>query len=138
VSERPTGGALERLVRDVELAMNEGDAERLTDLLRLHPDFEFHSLIAAAEGRFYRGEAAASDFLADLEAVFTGLRWEFLGVREVSDDKAIVEFKIRGTGRGSGIPWEIANAQVWIWRDGRLWRSEVFPDLDAALQAARK
>jgi ketosteroid isomerase-like protein len=42
----------------------------------------------------------------------------------------------RGRGRGSGAPFEQRFAQVWTFARARIIRWEMFPDKDAALEAA--
>ena len=42
----------------------------------------------------------------------------------------------RGRGKGSGAPFEQRFAQVWTFARGRIIRWELFPDKDAALEAA--
>jgi ketosteroid isomerase-like protein len=42
----------------------------------------------------------------------------------------------RGRGKGSGAPFEQRHAQVWTFARGRIIRWELFPDKEAALEAA--
>lgn len=48
----------------------------------------------------------------------------------------IVVVRERGQGRGSGVPFDNRWAQVWTFSRGRIVRWEVYPDRDAAIEAA--
>jgi ketosteroid isomerase-like protein len=48
----------------------------------------------------------------------------------------VVVVRERGSGRGSGIPFDRRWAQVWTFGRGRITRWGLFPDKSAALEAA--
>jgi ketosteroid isomerase-like protein len=43
--------------------------------------------------------------------------------------------RIRGRAKASGVPVEAVTAQIWTWRDGKMWRNQVFADPREALEA---
>jgi ketosteroid isomerase-like protein len=132
---RPTGEELgDRMRRTVE-ALNERDFDffrRTQD-----PDGEFRALTAAAEGRVYHGPDRVEQFVRDFDDVFDDAHWELLRVIEVGD-RVVVETRVSGRGRGSGIPMDARRGTVFTYRGGRIWCAEVFTDLDAAVEAARE
>ena len=48
----------------------------------------------------------------------------------------VLDVRERGRGKGSGAPFEQRFAQVWTFGRGRIIRWELFPNKDAALEAA--
>ena len=135
-----------------------GDAERdeLTDLTRrgfdalerrdldevrplIRPDAEFHFLLAASEGRFYRGIEGLEQYVRDLEEAFETVERETLTMERVAESVIVVSIRVRAVGRGSGI--EIDDVVFWavMWfEDGRVRRMESFRDRDSAYAAARE
>jgi ketosteroid isomerase-like protein len=55
---------------------------------------------------------------------------------DVDDERVLVFVRVIGTGRESGVPVELRAAHECTVRDGRLVRLKVYPDREAALEAA--
>jgi ketosteroid isomerase-like protein len=125
---------VEELVRGVAAALNARDFEALAEF-PLDPGFEFRSLISDSEGSVYRGFDGLREWAANVDEVFEDFRFDILEVRPASEDAAVVMLRITGRARGSGAPFDERNAQVWLWRDGRLWRNEAYSNPDDALRA---
>lgn len=128
-------GAVEELIRTVVDALNARDFDALAEF-PLDPEFEFHSLISDAEGTSYVGLDGLRKWADDLDEVFEDFRVEVREVRPAGDDAAVVMIRVTGHARSSGAPFDERNAQVWRWRDGRLWRNQAYSDPDEALRAA--
>jgi ketosteroid isomerase-like protein len=126
---------MEELVRGIAAALNARDFEAL-EAFPLDPDFEFRSLISDSEGSVYRGFDGLREWAADIDDVFEEFRFEVLDVRPAGDEAAVVMLRIHGRAKTSGAPFDERNAQVWLWRDGRLWRNEAYSNPADALRAA--
>ncbi len=120
------------LAERVADALNRRDLEVLEELF--HPDFEFHSAIARAEGGVYRGVEGMRQYFRDVDAAWERLRIDLEDVREVGE-QLLVLWRVTATSR-SGIPLDQVIAQVWTWRDGMPWRNESFTDVREAFKAA--
>jgi ketosteroid isomerase-like protein len=119
------------LATRVETAINQRDAEAIGEMF--HPEFEFHSAIARAEGGVYRGVEGMREYFRDVDAVWQNFRVELEDVREAGD-RLLVLWRVTGTSL-SGVPLAQVSAQVWTWRDGMAWRNESYTDVDEALEA---
>ena len=87
------------------------------------------------DARIYRGREGVKEFFAMLQEVWAELRWEPL---ELTDhgDTVVVEAKIIAIGRGSDIPIEADETDVFWFRDGEIVRLQGFPTKADALEAA--
>ena len=119
------------LAREVADAINRRDVDAIARLF--HPEFEFHSAIARAEGGVYHGVEGMRRYFADIDAVWDEFRVEPEDVRD-AEDQVVVLWRVSGRSR-AGIPLEQTTGQVWTWRDGLPWRNESFTDPRAALEA---
>ena len=126
---------MQELIRNIVSALNARDFEALAEF-PFHPEFEFHSLISDAEGAAYVGLDGLREWAADLDEVFEEFRPEVLEVRRAGEDTAVVIFRVAGTAKASGAPFDERNAQIWRWRDGLLWRNEAYSNPEDALRAA--
>jgi ketosteroid isomerase-like protein len=126
---------VEELVRRVVGALNARDFEELAEV-PLEPDFQFRSLISDSEGTYYVGLDGLRQWAADIDEVFDGFHVEVLEVRPAGPDLAVILIRVSGRSKASGAPFDERNAQVWTWRNGRLWRNEAYSDPAEAMRAA--
>jgi ketosteroid isomerase-like protein len=118
-------------------ALNARDFERLAEL-PFDPDFEFRSAVAAVEGDAYTGGVPGLRKWAEtVDGVFDGFQAEVMEVHEVEDDRAVIVLHVVGTAKASGFPLDARLGQVWTWRDGKLWRNDVYTDPQEAFAAVR-
>lgn len=120
------------LVRELYDSWARGDFRAGAELLA--PDFEWVQRAGAVEPGTHRG-AQAGDALRrifEVWADFSVRAEEFIDAGE----KVVVVARSRGIARGSGMQLDQVFAYVWTARDGQLARSEVFVDLEVALQEA--
>jgi ketosteroid isomerase-like protein len=115
-------------------ALDAGDADAMLDLV--HPDYEFFSRLASVEGRAYRGREGFLDYLRDIADGFSGARWELVEIVGSRGDVAVVVFRFTAVGRESRAPVDMTGPQVWTFRDGLVWRNEVYRSRAEALEAA--
>jgi ketosteroid isomerase-like protein len=116
-------------------AVNARDFDALSRI-PLDPAFEFRSLIAAAEGGIYVGLDGLRQWAKAVDDVWRDFRAEPVQYSDAGEDRAVVIFHVTGRAKGSGIPLDDRNGQVWTWRRGKLWRNDAYPDPDEALEAA--
>jgi uncharacterized protein len=113
------------LARKILEGLGSRDAALLIDLS--HPDVEWHSFFALAEGGVYRGHEGTRRYMSDLADA-----WE-IGRAEVDDalgiaDIAVLVGRIHYRGKGSGV--ESAAPAGWMlkFREGRLLCFRAFRD----------
>ena len=125
----------EKLIASVLDAFNRHDPGAVRGLV--HPEYEFHSRIAALDGRVYQGPAGFEEYFGDIDDGFVESRWEFDEAEQPpDDDKLFVVFRFTAHGRESGIPIDRLAPQVWSFRDGLVWRNVSFASKAEALEAA--
>jgi ketosteroid isomerase-like protein len=103
---------------------------------RLAPDFEVHGRPDIPDPKVYRGREAAKEFFRMLQEVWSEVRWE---PRDFVDlgHAVVVETRIVAQGRGSDVPIEAEETDVFWFRDDRIVRLQGFPTKEEALEAAR-
>lgn len=116
------------------LALDARDFDALGDL-PFHPDMEFHSVFAAAEGGVYHGIEGLREWARDVDSTFDDFTVELIDFREVDHERAVVVARTAGKAKGSGLPVDVRLGQVWTWRNGLLWRNEVYSDMREAFAA---
>jgi ketosteroid isomerase-like protein len=115
--------------------VNARDFEALATL-PFDQEFEFRSAVAAIEGEVYTGGAEGLRKWADtVDAAFNGFHAEVLELHEVAEEQALVVLRVTGTAKASGFPLDERLAQVWTWRDSKLWRNAVYTDAREAFEA---
>jgi ketosteroid isomerase-like protein len=112
-------------------AVNRGDLEGLLE--SVHPDVEFTSLIAEAEGETFKGHDGVRRWWEQVVIPLGGLNGELEAVRDLGDDTLLA--RVSGTYRPSGVE---VNQTVWNvirFRDGKAIGWEFFRSEEEALQA---
>jgi ketosteroid isomerase-like protein len=116
-------------------AVNARDFEALAEL-PFDPEFEYRSAVAAVEGEVYKGGAQGLRKWAEsVDEAFDGFHAEVVEVHEVGEEQALVVFHVAGTAKASGFRLDERLAQVWTWRNGKLWRNEAYADPKEAFEA---
>ena len=116
-------------------AINARDFEAVSKM-PFHRDMEFHSVFAASEGRIYRGIAGLREWAEDVDSAFEGFHIEVLDLAVLDAERALLAVRVSGRARASGVPVDQRLAQIWTWREGQLWRNDVFTDPREAFRAA--
>jgi len=114
------------------------DPEELAPELwgRLAPDFELHGRPDVPDPTVYRGREEAKEFWRMIQEVWAEVRWEPLEFTDLGD-VVVVDARIVGLGRGSDVPIEGDETDVFWFRDGDIVRLQGFPTKAQALEAAR-
>src|SRR6478672_3111968 len=103
-------------------ALDARDFDALAAMPR-HPDLEFRSAFAVAEGGVYRGFEGFREWAANVDAVFEDFRSQLVDFRAADDERAVVIVKNTAKARASGVTLDERSGQVWTWRDGLVWRN---------------
>jgi ketosteroid isomerase-like protein len=98
------------------------------------PDFELHERSELPDAKVYRGPEAAKEFWRKTQQVFAEIRWE---PQEFTDlgHAVVVDARVVAVGRGSDVPIEMDETDVFWFRDGRLRRLQGFGTRAEALEA---
>jgi ketosteroid isomerase-like protein len=102
---------------------------------RLAPDVEMHGRPDVPDAQVYRGREATKEFWRMLQEVWAELRWE---PRRFTDlgHTVVVETRIVALGRGSDVPIEADETDVFWFRDGDIVKLQGFATKVEALEAA--
>lgn len=102
---------------------------------RLAPDVELHERSELPDARVYRGPEEAKEFWRKTQQLFAEIRWEPHEFRDLGD-AVLVETKIIALGRGSEVPVEMDETDLFWFRDGMIVRMKGFATKADALEAA--
>jgi ketosteroid isomerase-like protein len=111
-------------------AFASGDPERIVR----HVDPEFEGVVPpsmSAEPDNYVGHDGVRRYFESFEETIADLRFEST-IAEESGDWVLVQLRVTGQGRTSGIPVELGAVAAVLMRDGRLLRMVGYPDLEEA------
>jgi ketosteroid isomerase-like protein len=122
------------VVRQVVDAFKEHDVPRLRSLFA--DQSEFKSAITGLEKDTYRGLDEIERYMHDLEDVFEDWHSEDERYLDAGDGRVVLDYRIVGRGRGSGVPVDQPIAILWTVREGKILRGEGFLDPEHALEAA--
>lgn len=123
---------MERLARHAADALNRADLEGYLALM--HPDVEFTSLIAEAEGDVFRGHEGVRRWWEEVRGAFEQVEWDFQEVRP-QQDRGVAKIRIHGTL--SGVEVEQTMWQAFRARDGKALWWRFFRSEDEAVEAIR-
>jgi len=112
-------------------AVNRGDLDGL--LATIHPDVEFTSLIAEAEGEVFRGHNGVRRWWAEVVLPLGGLNGDPAEVRDLGDT---VVARVLGTYLPRGVPVHQTVWQVVHFRDGLATEWKFFRTEEEAVEAA--
>jgi ketosteroid isomerase-like protein len=111
--------------------LDEFVAETLTDDVVI----EFHGGAGVPEGRRYEGREEYLRFWRGWLPAFETYEIEH-GDYELIGDNVLVTVVHHGTGRGSGLAFDLPQAQRWVMRDGRAAEIHVYASRSEALADA--
>jgi ketosteroid isomerase-like protein len=112
-------------------AVNRGDIEGV--LASVHPDVEFTSLIAEAEGEVFHGHDGVRRWWEQVVIPLGGLHGEIEEVRDLGDTLLA---RVAGTYRPSGVEVHQTVWNVVRFRDGKATGWEFFRTEEEAVEAA--
>jgi ketosteroid isomerase-like protein len=98
--------------------LNDRDLEGFIAIL--HPEVEFESLVAEAEGTTFRGAAGARQWWQLMEQALGGVRFEPVKFEDLGQGAGIIE--VRAEGEAGGVRVEQRMWQAALVRNGMPWR----------------
>jgi ketosteroid isomerase-like protein len=114
-------------------AITERDVEAGLELC--HPEIEFFSLMAQLEARPFRGLAGIRRYFDDLDATWEEWRVEVEQLVAAPDGRVAIVMSTHMRGVGSGLPFAERVANVWEFKDEKLWRATLYRNPADALRA---
>jgi ketosteroid isomerase-like protein len=120
------------VVRAFADAITARDVEAALELC--HPEIEFFSLMAQLEASPYRGFAGIRRYFRDIEGSWEEWRVEVERLAYAPDGRVVIVMSTHMRGRGSGLPLAQRLANVWEFRDEKLWRATLYRDPSEALR----
>jgi ketosteroid isomerase-like protein len=121
-----------RVVQAFADAITERDVEAALQLC--HPEIEFFSLLAQLEARPYRGLAGIRRYFRDIDTTWEEWRVEVERLACAPDGRVVIVMSTHMRGRGSGLPFAQRVANVWEFKDEKLWRAGLYRDPAEALR----
>jgi ketosteroid isomerase-like protein len=115
---------------------NGGDIDLMAD--DYADDAEVDTTTALPDGRCYKGREEFVRYFHEQWDAWAGFRLEPLDIAAASGGRYVVEVRMTGTGRSSGIEIDQRIGLLYTLRerDGKVARVQMFPSRDAALEAA--
>jgi ketosteroid isomerase-like protein len=120
-------------VRGFADAITEQDLEAALELC--HPEIEFFSLMAQLEATPYSGFAGIRRYFREIALTWEEWRVEVEQLVASPDGRVVIVMSTHLRGRGSGLPFAQRIANVWEFKDEKLWRATLYWDPDDALRA---
>jgi ketosteroid isomerase-like protein len=100
------------------------------------PDAVFDPSRVFLGERSRRGYADMREYWEEIWEIWDGVRMDPAEVLDVGGDRYVVVVELGGRGKRSGADVGQPMAFLYVMRDGRIARCDVFPDREAALAAA--
>jgi ketosteroid isomerase-like protein len=141
--ERDTARAMSQVTPEIKAFVdqgfscwNGGEIDLMAD--DYADDAEVDTTTALPDGRCYKGREEFVRFFHEQWDAWDRLRMEPLDVAGAGGGRYVVEVRLTGTGRGSGIEIDQRMGFLYTLReqDGKVARCQMFPSRDAALEAA--
>jgi hypothetical protein len=102
---------------------------------RLDPDVELHERPELPDAKVYRGPAEVKEFWRKTQEVFAEVHWHPLEFVDLGHAVVAVT-KITAVGRGSDVPAELDETDVFWFRNGLITRMKGYATKEEALEAA--
>jgi ketosteroid isomerase-like protein len=128
----------EELIRRLFERHNQSPEAFLASLEEFYdPEIEWTPVVVGGlEGRSYHGYEGWQRYYTDREEVFGEGQVEVISCEPVGDDVIVAHIRSTGVGRGSGLATEHKIWSVAWFRDGRVFRQQVFTSRTQAYEAA--
>jgi ketosteroid isomerase-like protein len=122
------------LVRGLYRAWEAGDLDAA--LAGIAPDIEWIEPADAPDGQSWHGPQGVLDSMAEWTEPFDDYRIEVVGEVDLGD-QVVVGLVQRGRGKASGVAVESEVWHLWMLRDGKAVRVQMFRNKTEALAAAK-
>ena len=124
------------VVRGFAEAITDRDLEAALELC--HPEIEFFSLMAQLEASPYRGLAGIRRYFKEIDATWDEWRVEVERLLSTPDGRVVIVMSTHMRGKESGLPFAQRVANVWEFKDEKLWRATLHRDPAEAVAAAQE
>jgi len=122
-----------KVVRKAIDAFSRHDVATFTGLTTA--DIEWKVGLAAVEGEVFRGHEGVRTYFERLRGAWS--EFHFLGDEYRDEGETVVVLgRLRGFGRGGGVPVESPVGAVWDLRGGKIWRLRAYLTHEEAIAAA--
>jgi ketosteroid isomerase-like protein len=122
-----------RLVGAFADAITERDVEAALEVC--HPNIEFPSLMAQLDATPYSGYAGIRRYFRDIDATWEEWRIEVEQLLSAADGRVVIVMSTHMRGKESGLPFAQRVANVWEFKDEKLWRATLHRDPADAVRA---
>ena len=117
-------------------AFQQGEDEKLRGLM--HRDSEVYAAPGLINAGTYHGYEGFMDWMRQWEEAWDEANYELGEVIEVDEDLVVVPAHVVAIGAGSGVRIDAVFGWLYEWEDGLSRRFQVYPDVETALEAARR
>jgi len=124
------------LVYEILGAYQQGDEEKLRSLM--HPDAEVHGAPGLINAGTYHGYEGFREWLQEWDDAWDEINYELGEIIELDEDIVVVPIHTVGIGAVSGLRIDAVFGWLYEWQDGRSRRFHVYPDVDSAIEAAKR
>ncbi len=124
------------LVYEILGAYEQGDNEKLRGLM--HPEGEVYAAPGLINAGTYHGYEGFMEWMGHWEDAWNDASYELGEIIEVDEDLLVVPAHVVAIGAVSGLRIDAVFGWLYEWRDGLSYRFHVYPDVDTALEAARR
>jgi ketosteroid isomerase-like protein len=121
------------VVRAFADAITDRDLEAALELC--HPGIEFFSLLAQLEARPYSGFPGIRRYFKEIDTTWEEWRVEVEQLLAAPDGRVVIVMSTHMRGRGSGLSFAERVANIWEFKDEKLWRATLYRDPADALRA---
>jgi ketosteroid isomerase-like protein len=124
------------LVYEILGAYQQGDEQKLRSLM--YPDAEVHGAPGLINAGTYYGYEGFREWLQQWEDAWGEIDYELGEIIEVDEAIIVVPVHTVGIGAVSGLRIDAVFGWLYEWQDGRSRRFHVYPDVDSAIEAAKR
>ena len=121
------------VVRAFADAITRRDLEAALDVC--HPEIEFFSTMSQLEASPYRGVEGIRRYFKEIDASWDEWRVEVERLLATPDGRVVIVMFTHMRGKGSGLPFTQHVANVWEFKNDKLWRATLYKDPADALRA---
>jgi ketosteroid isomerase-like protein len=124
------------VVYEMLAAYESGDEAALQAMI--HPEGEIYGHPEIVNSGTYHGFDGFQQWVRAWEEAWAELSYDIGELVEVGDTVIVAPVHVVGRGAGSGLEIDRVFGWLWEWRDGRATRFHVYPNVELAMDAARK
>ena len=113
-------------------AITERNLEAALELC--HPEIEFFSTMSQLEATPYRGLSGIRRYFKEIDASWEEWRVKVEQLLATPDGRVVIVMSTHLRGKGSGLPFVQHVANIWEFKDEKLWRATLYRDPGEAMR----